>query len=170
MFDAILAAITSIVLTGNVVVASIDSAIDSVPVQAERADQQLQLTAPPEPPPVIPTGLLGLPFAPEGLSNCDEMTFYRKQWGLPDRFDSIGWRESNCRNEDGVRTSCCHGYWQMWTALHMQDHRLAPKMKACGVQTYEALNSDTPEDKQRQACAAKALYDVVGYSAWSATS
>jgi len=121
------------------------------------------------PPPVVveATGLFGLPFAPPGLDDCADMTFYRIQAGLPARFDQLGWRESNCRNEDGVRTSCCHGFWQMWTELHMRDHRLAPKMAECGVSSYHDLNSDDPLEKQRQACAAKALFDVVGYSAWS---
>jgi hypothetical protein len=115
----------------------------------------------------VPTGLNGLPFAPEGLSDCDEMAFYRVQAGLPDRFQALGWRESNCRNEDQVRTFCCHGYWQMYTSLHVRDHRLAPRMAACGVFSHHDLNSDDPLEKQRQACAAKALFDVVGYSAWS---
>ena len=118
-------------------------------------------TAPP-----VPTGLHGQPFAPEGLSNCDEMNFYRVQWGLPERFSALGWRESNCRNEDGVRTFCCHGYWQLYTSLHLQDHRLAPRMELCGVSSHYDLNSDNPLEKQKQACAAKALFDVVGYSAW----
>jgi hypothetical protein len=120
--------------------------------QAERLDQ------PVEPPSAI--------YAPEGLSDCDEMAWYREDAGLPERFDALGWRESNCRNEDEVRTGCCHGYWQMWTALHLDDHRLAPKMAECGVSSYHDLNSDIPEDKKRQACATKALYDTVGYSAW----
>ena len=59
---------------------------------------------------LTPTGIFGLPFAPEGLDGCDEMRFYLDQFQMPARFDGIGWRESNCRNEDGVRTSCCHGY------------------------------------------------------------
>jgi hypothetical protein len=128
--------------------------------QAVRGEQT-QLIAPP--PPAVSI------YAPEGLDDCDEMNWYRRDAGLPDTFSRIGWRESNCRNEDGVRTSCCHGYWQMWTELHMRDHRIAPKMTACGVATFHDLNSDTPEDKKRQACAAKALYDTVGDSAWSAT-
>lgn len=114
----------------------------------------------------VPTGLWGRPFAPEGLGNCDEMNFYRVQWGLPERFSALGWRESNCRNEDGVHTFCCYGYWQMYTSMHLRDHRLAPKMEACGVSSYTDLNSDNPLEKQKQACAAKALFDVVGYSAW----
>ena len=128
--------------------------------QAERGNQT-QLIAPP--PAVVSI------YAPEGLDDCQEMTWYRIDAGLPATFDRIGWRESNCRNEDAVKTGCCHGYWQMWTTLHMKDHRLAPKMTACGVATHHDLNSDTPEDKKRQACAAKALYDTVGDSAWSAT-
>ena len=116
---------------------------------------------------VVETGLWGQPFAPEGLDNCAEMSFYRVQWGLPSKFDSLGWRESNCRNEDGVRTYCCYGYWQLYTSLHLKDHRLAPKMEWCGVSSYLDLNSDNPLEKQKQACAAKALFDTVGYSAWS---
>lgn len=118
---------------------------------------------------ITPVGLWGQPFAPDGLDNCDEMSFYRQQWGLPAAFDGIGWRESNCRNEDGVKTFCCHGYWQLYTSLHMRDHRLAPKMRACGVNSHHDLNSDDPLEKQRQACAAKSLYDVVGSEAWKAT-
>jgi hypothetical protein len=51
--------------------------------------------------------------------------------------------------------------------LHLRDHRLAGRYHACGVYSYADVNSDTPGDKLRQACAAKALFDVVGYSAWA---
>jgi len=114
-----------------------------------------------------PTGIYGLPFAPEGLSDCDEMRFYLDQFGMPARFDQIGWRESNCRNEDGVRTSCCHGYLQLNANLHVRDHRLHDRYAQCGVYGNEDINSDTPEDKQRHACAAKQLYDILGYQPWS---
>lgn len=103
-------------------------------------------------------------------NDCDEMHWYRANAGLPARFDGIGWRESNCRNEDGVHTSCCYGWWQLNVGLHLRDHRLAGRYHDCGVYSYTDVNSDTPGDKRRQACAAKALYDVVGISAWSATS
>jgi len=116
---------------------------------------------------ITPVGLHGQPFAPADWTGCLEMEFYRRQAGLPDRFDSLGWRESNCRNEDGVRTGCCHGYWQMWTDLHLRDHRLAPLMADCEITGPQDLNSDDPLEKQKQACAAKALYDVVGLQAWS---
>ena len=97
------------------------------------------------------------------------MNFYRRQWALPEAFAGIGWRESNCRNEDAVRTSCCHGYWQMFTSLHLQSDVLRPMMHACGVFSHHDLNSDVPIEKQRQACAAGALYSVAGTSPWSAT-
>lgn len=99
-------------------------------------------------------------FAPPGLSDCDEMTWYRVQAGLPAKFDRLGWRESNCRNEDAVRTFCCHGYWQLYVSLHLRDHRLASRYAACGVDSADDVNSDTPIDKWRQACAAKAVHDV----------
>jgi hypothetical protein len=107
------------------------------------------------------------PADPAGMSNCDEMSWYRQRAGLPARFDALGWRESNCRNEDGVRTGCCHGYLQLNVSLHLRDHRLAGRYHECGVYSYADVNSDTPGDKLRQMCAAKALFDVVGYSAWS---
>jgi len=105
--------------------------------------------------------------APEGMSNCDEMSWYRQRAGLPARFDRIGWRESNCRNEDGVHTSCCYGWWQLNVGLHLRDGRIAGRYAACGVSSRFDVDSDTPGDKLRQACAAKALYDTVGMSAWS---
>jgi len=127
---------------------------------------------PPDPPPVIESlpplevGLGGAPFAPPGLSDCDEMSFYRQQWNLPAVFDRLGWRESNCLNRDDVHTSCCWGYWQLWISLHLRDHRIAPGYAMCGVDAIDDVNSDNPWDKQRQACAASVLYRVVGMSAW----
>jgi len=118
-------------------------------------------------PPTTTTVVEVSEYAPPGLSNCDEMHWYRVDAGLPARFDSLGWRESNCRNEEGVHTFCCYGYWQMWTSLHMKDSRLAPRMRACGVSSRYDLDSDTPGDKKRQACAAKALYDLEGLAPWT---
>lgn len=122
-----------------------------------------------EPVPAPPETAPSLPQAPGGLSNCDEMSWYRQYVGLPARFDGIGWRESNCRNEEGVHTSCCWGYWQLSVALHLRDHRLADAYHNCGVYGRQDVDGDNPGDKYRQACAAKALYDVVGMSAWAAT-
>lgn len=122
---------------------------------------------PPPPPPVWPTGLWNQPFAPLGLSDCEEMSFYARQFGLPVRFDGIGWRESNCRNEDGVRTSCCHGYWQLHR-MHFAPGNIMDRN--CGADSYLDVNSDDALEKQKQACSAKQLYDQVGYSPWSATT
>jgi len=105
---------------------------------------------------------------PQFANDCDEMHFYRAKVGLPARFDQIGWRESNCRLETGVRTSCCVGWWQLNVSLHLRDHRLVDRYHACGV--YSFHDADGPGDQLRHACAAKALYDVVGLSAWAATA
>lgn len=136
------------------------SVIALVPL-AVRLDPPVVAVA--EPP--VPS-LQGQPFAPEGLSDCDEMNFYRVQWGLPSAFAGLGWRESNCRNEDGVRTWCCYGYWQLYVSLHLRDSHLADRYHECGVYSAFDVNSDNPFDKQRQACATKALYDVQGFAPW----
>ena len=122
---------------------------------AERLD-------PPTTPPLVVEST-----TPTFANDCAEMSWYRQRAGLPARFDQLGWRESNCRNEDGVHTGCCVGWWQLNVSLHLRDHRLIGAYHACGVWSAGDVNSDTPEDKQRQACAAAALFGVVGYSAWS---
>lgn len=125
------------------------------------------LVTPTEPP--EPTGINGLPFAPPGLEACDEMMFYAKQFGMPDWFRGIGWRESNCRNEDGVKTYCCHGYLQLYISLHLKDHRLVDGYHACGVYSKDDVNSNNQVEKQRHMCAASVLYDVMGSDPWRAT-
>lgn len=119
----------------------------------------------PQPPPVEVAP--APPPGPPAGGGCAEVTWYRQAAGLPARFDQLAWRESNCRNEEGVHTGCCWGWWQLNVALHLRDHRLADRYHDCGVWSRTDLDSDTAADKMRQACAAKALYDVVGYSAWS---
>lgn len=148
------------------VVAAVDGAA-TVVVAAERIAPPPPPpveTVPPPPPPAV--GLAGLPFAPEGLHGCEEMSFYRQQAGLPAVFDRIGWRESNCRQEDGVRTYCCYGYLQLYVTLFLKDGRMAPRAAACGVNGINDVNSDTPIDKQRHMCLANALYEVDGMSPW----
>lgn len=113
-------------------------------------------------------GLQARPFAPAGLSDCEEMSFYRQQWGLPAAFDSLGWRESGCRNEDNVRTACCVGYWQLYVSTFVRDYRAAPRLAdECAVYGSGDVNSDTPVDKQRQACAAAVVYSIQGFGAWA---
>jgi hypothetical protein len=127
--------------------------------------------------PIQPTGINGLPFAPEGLTACQEMNFYRIQFGLPDRFSDqprepqvsfanqgLGWRESSCRND--VNTYCCYGYWQLYFDLHNRDHRTGPKYAACGVFSITDYFGNDPIQKQKQACAAKAVYDTSGLQPW----
>jgi hypothetical protein len=117
------------------------------------------------PPPVEVVAPPPPPAAPAGMSDCDEMSWYRQRAGLPARFDQLGWRESNCRQELGVHTSCCWGWLQLNVSLHLRDHRLVDRYHRCGV--YSVSDANGPDDKARHMCAAKALYDVVGYSAWS---
>jgi hypothetical protein len=140
--------------------------------EARRSPTQIQLTEPPAPPPTQPPeilGPLGKPIAPFWMTGCEEFKFYRLQTALPSQFDGIAWRESNCRNEDAVRTSCCHGYLQLNASLHVQDHRVRDKYHACGVYGNSDINSDNPADKQRHLCAAAALYQVMGTQPWSQT-
>lgn len=114
------------------------------------------------------TGLHGRPFAPADLVGCDEMAFYRLQWGLPASFDTLGWRESGCRNEENVRTSCCVGYWQLYVSSFVRDLRAAPRLASeCAVYSSSDVDSDAPVDKQRQACAAAVVYSIQGFGAWS---
>lgn len=132
------------------------------------------------PPPPEKKGLYGLPLAPEGLSGCDEMNFYRLQWGLPERFSDqprvpavsfgrqgLGWRESNCRNEVISSTGCCGGYWQLYINMFARDHRMRSKLADCDVRVLADVVGTEPYDKQRNACVAKSLYEVQGIQAWA---
>lgn len=132
---------------------------------AGRIGNATQVT-PTVPPP--PTGIQGRPFAPAGLSDCDEMTFYREQWNLPAAFDALGWRESNCRNEESVHTFCCWGYWQHYISSHLsrQSAYRARIIGECQVTRREDIDSDVPLDKQRQACVTAVVYQISGYSPW----
>src|SRR5690606_34178970 len=130
-------------------VTGVRTPIATVTEPAVRGTTTLVSPEPTPPPATTPSGLFGLPFAPEGLSNCDEMNFYRVQFGLPDRFSSLGWRESNCRNEEGVKTYCCYGYWQMYFSQHMKDHRMSAKYAACEIDEISDYNGDEPLDKQK---------------------
>ncbi len=127
---------------------------------------QMQIAATLPPPPSVPSGLNGLPFAPAGLEGCDEMEWYRRQAGLVDHFDGLGFRESSCRND--VSSFCCHGYWQLYVTLHLRDHRLAPRYARCGITGVADVLGPEPIEKQRNACGAAAVYAVSGGGAWDA--
>lgn len=98
------------------------------------------------------------------LNECEEMHYFRTLIGLPKEFDYLGFRESNCKNY--VRTFCCYGWWQLYIELHLKDHRMIESLNTCGVSSFEDINSDTPGDKFKQACATKALFDLSGYGPW----
>lgn len=129
---------------------------------------------PPSPTPTttVVSGLHGKPYAPVGLSLCAEMNFYRIQWGLPARFDDsghhqrwtksdgLGWRESKCQNDVVSSTGCCGGYWQLYISVFLRDHRMKPLLAVCDVDSLSDVTGVEPYDKQRQACAARALYSV----------
>jgi hypothetical protein len=107
--------------------------------------------------PKAPTGLGGLSFAPGGLTECQEATFYRVQAGLPEVFDRLAYRESRCQND--VNTWCCYGIWQI--------HKLwIPQLAVCNIYSIDDYFGDNPLDKQRNACAAKVVYEVQGPEAW----
>jgi hypothetical protein len=116
-------------------------------------------------PPIVIVGPTGLPFAPAGLDDCAEMTWYRVQAGLPDRFDQLGYRESRCTNTPVSRTGCCVGYWQLHEII-FRDHRLIEPLARCKA-TWLNVRGDDPASKQRNACAAKQLFDTAGYQPWS---
>lgn len=119
----------------------------------------------PSAPTLEPTGVLGLPFAPEGLSACDEARFYREQFGLPPAFDGLVNRESKCLNTVTSRTGCCVGYLQIHYIV-FSDHRMGALAEICGA-TWQNIKGNDPLSKQRNMCAAKQLFDVVRYQPWS---
>jgi hypothetical protein len=107
-----------------------------------------------------------LPPPPVELTGCDEMTFYRQEVGLPEVFDRLGWRESNCRND--VRTFCCYGYLQIYISLW-----LSPKstyreglINTCGITGVSSIFGLSDEQKQAQMCAVKIVYDIDGLRPW----
>lgn len=118
----------------------------------------LQVTVPPSP-----------PEPPGGLSRCDEMSWYRQQAGLPEIFDSIGWRESNCKNDAPptlAAAACCRGWW----AIHRSNIRApgySSGAKACGITTESDYYGTSVEQKKASACFAKVLYDVSGMTPWA---
>jgi hypothetical protein len=135
--------------------------------RAERLDPQPPYVAPST---TIPYtgGIWGQPFAPGGLSNCEEFRFYADQFGLPAQFDAIAWRESNCRQELGVSTSCCWGYLQLDASLHLRDHRIGWRYRdACAVFAETDIDGPEPIEKQKHVCAAAQLYVVMGMGPWS---
>lgn len=112
------------------------------------------------PPPTIPTGLNGQPFAPVGLDGCAEMEWYREQAGLPAEFDRIGYLESRCMND--VNTWCCYGYFQIYAGLHIG----AGSFDECGVDEISDMFGGSAVVKQRNVCMAVRVFRQQGRCAW----
>jgi hypothetical protein len=93
------------------------------------------------------------------------MEWYRKEAGLPENMDAIGWRESNCRNDVTSSTGCCVGYFQIHTG-----NFTAPGYKAgiaaCGVSKRSDILGNADYQKRNNACVAAVLYDVSGMTPW----
>ncbi|QQS25178.1 MAG: hypothetical protein IPM43_01940 [Actinomycetota bacterium] len=108
------------------------------------------------------------PPAPPNLrldGPCDEMNLYRVVVGLPEQFNALGYRESRCLNTVTSPSGCCVGWWQLHYVI-FRDHRMIGPLAECGA-TWTNIIGDDPDSKMRQACAAKALFDVAGYDPWA---
>lgn len=104
------------------------------------------------------------PPAPQFADDCAEARYYRVAAGLPEVFDALIRRESNCTNTPISRTGCCVGALQLHQII-FRDHRMLDRLAACGA-TWANVRGDDVGSWQRQMCAAKALYDVMGMAPW----
>lgn len=116
--------------------------------------------------PLVPAKRLNPPV-PQFSDPCEEMSFYRQQAGLPERFDAIGFRESRCNNTVTSRTGCCFGYWQNYLSSHLRASYRERIVNECGVTQVSDIRGDSPQQKQRQACVTKVVYDISGFSPWA---
>lgn len=119
-----------------------------------------------------PEGLRCMPFYDGDPSDrCAEMNFYRSQDPViasierfgdqprsgPKKQQGIGWRESNCNN--GVRTSCCFGYFQIAIGNRTAaGYKAAGVFQWCGVDRASDFYGQSPLAKQKQVCVASGLY------------
>jgi len=131
--------------------------VDSNLLPAVRLHNAYQETPLPPPPEVL---------NPERLTGCDEMSYYRQRVGLPIVFDSLGYRESNCRND--VNTYCCWGYLQVYISLW-----LSPKstyreglINVCGIHGVSDIFGLSDKQKFANMCAVKIAYDISGLAPW----
>ena len=117
--------------------------------------EAVQVTPPPAPP--MPT------FA----NDCDEMSWYRQAAGLPAVFDAIGKRESSCDNTVG--NYCCHGWWANYLSSHLSSQSAYREriIHECGVTAVSDIRGPTAEQKMRQACVTKVVYDRSGLTPWA---
>ena len=101
--------------------------------------------------------------------NCEEMSEYRKAAGLPEQFDSIGKRESNCDN--GVGNSCCYGWWANYLGSHLSRASAYRDriMGECGVTSSarSQIQGDSDAQKRAQACVTYVVWSISGMSPWA---
>lgn len=105
------------------------------------------------------------PASAPALTGCDEMSAIRQAVGLPENMDAIGYRESRCRNDVVSSTGCCVGYFQIHTG-NFTAPGYRDGIRACGVTSRSDILGNSDEQKQKNACVAKVLYDVSGMSPW----
>ena len=92
------------------------------------------------------------------IARCEEMQFYRIQVGLDPVFDGMGFGESSCKNT--IENSCCHGWWQ----IH---ERYWSNIPHCGITNIYDVQGNDAISKQKNACAAKHVFDNSGCRAWT---
>lgn len=108
-------------------------------------------------------------FPPDGMSLCDEMSWYRQQAGLPEAFDRIGVRESGCRNDAPPLSSVARRYRGWWSVgvMHITNRVYGPGAAACGINDESDYYGTSPSQKRASACFAKVLYDNSGMQPWA---
>lgn len=106
-------------------------------------------------------------YAPEGLSGCDEMNWYRVNAGLPEVFDHLGFRESRCDNSVG--NACCHGWWANFLTSHLSSQSAYRDriINECGVTRASDIRGLSPQQKWAQACVTFVVYSISGLSPWA---
>ncbi len=95
------------------------------------------------------------------LTGCDLMEWHFDAVGLPDEFDWIGFGESSCRNDVISPTGCCFGYAQAHT-IHIGQ----PHTAHCDVFAADDMFGANPIARSKNACMAKAIFDLQGFCAW----
>ena len=108
-------------------------------------------------------------YAPEWMSGCDEMSWYRQDAGLPEAFDAIGYRESRCDNGARPTNSVASRYRGWWSVgvMHINNKIYGPGAAACGIRTEADYYGNSPSQKKASACFAKVLYDYSGMQPWA---
>lgn len=123
---------------------------------ATRLNNQVQLEAPPEPPPVVQASAPPLWTTASSNGHCTgliaALNYWSPGWDV-NRMAGIAYRESRC--VPSASNSCCSGVLQI--------HRIwIPKAASCGVYSRNDLY-----DPWKNVCVAAIIYRTQGMSAWS---